>query len=241
MGKEERGKCKYCGSQKLVKNGRVRGEQRYKCKGCGKNVTLKPRRGKPEEMKAAAILLYSVGKISMNMLGKIFKVSTVAVYKWIRQTAEKLPEPAMPAGPSEWELDEMWHFVRSKKNKCWIWKALDRRTGRTLRWVVGQRDTKTFKSLYRKIQHPQSHYFSDKWESYPETIPLEQLTQGKTHTITIERDNSNTRHHLARFTRRTKVVSRSIRMVYLSLRLWAYFQTHDHFLLYQQKLLSIFS
>lgn len=125
MGKEERGKCKYCGSQKLVKNGRVRGEQRYKCKGCGKNVTLKPRRGKPEEMKAAAILLYSVGKISMNMLGKIFKVSTVAVYKWIRQTAEKLPEPAMPAGPSEWELDEMWHFVRSKKTnagygKPWI-------------------------------------------------------------------------------------------------------------------------
>jgi len=33
----------------------------------------------------------------------------------------------------------------------------------------------------------------------------------------IERDNSNTRHHLARFTRRTKVVSQCEKMVGLSL------------------------
>jgi hypothetical protein len=46
------------------------------------------------------------------------------------------------------------------------------------------------------------------------------LRDGKTHTACIERDNSNVCHYLGRFTRRTKVVSKSEAMVDLSLRIW---------------------
>jgi insertion element IS1 protein InsB len=45
-------------------------------------------------------------------------------------------------------------------------------------------------------------------------------------TFTIEQDNSNIRHFLARFRRRTKVVSKSEEMVDLSLRLYHYL--HDN-------------
>ncbi|MDR2560467.1 MAG: hypothetical protein LBC63_01670 [Holophagales bacterium] len=52
---------------------------------------------------------------------------------------------------------------------------------------------------------------------------------GKAHTVGIERDNSNTSHHLGRFTRRTKVVSRAGRMVDLTMRIWHAVTTTDLF------------
>jgi len=63
---------------------------------------------------------------------------------------------------------------------------------------------------------------------------------GKAHTVAIERDNSNTRRHMARFTRRTKVVSRSRRMVDLSLRIWHAVATTDLFHRLQEVALSIY-
>lgn len=47
---------------------------------------------------------------------------------------------------------------------------------------------------------------------------------GKDQTVLIERDNSNTRHRLARIKRRTKVVSKKPEMIDLSLRLWRAFE-----------------
>jgi len=49
-------------------------------------------------------------------------------------------------------------------------------------------------------------------------------------TQLLESDIANTRHRVARFTRRTKVVSRSEKMIELTMRLWAFFeQDHDFF------------
>ena len=62
---------------------------------------------------------------------------------------------------------------------------------------------------------------------------------GKAHTYTIEGDNSDTRHHLARFTRRTKVVSRCDYMVHLTLKAWVAMAFGDLFGVVQDKLLSI--
>jgi len=50
-------------------------------------------------------------------------------------------------------------------------------------------------------------------------IPENQLFTGKDLTFPIEQDNSDTRHYTARFRRRTKVVSKSEKMVDLTLRL----------------------
>ena len=107
--------CKRCGSEKWVKNGLVLGKQRYRCQACGCNFTDTPRRGKPEAVKALAILLYSLGKASYDWLGQLCGVSGVAVYKWVRQTAESLPEPELREEIKEMALDEMWHFLQSKK------------------------------------------------------------------------------------------------------------------------------
>ncbi|MDR2699837.1 MAG: hypothetical protein LBC12_03370 [Nitrososphaerota archaeon] len=50
-------------------------------------------------------------------------------------------------------------------------------------------------------------------------LPEGRYVIGKAHTVAIEQDNGNTCHHLGRFTRRTKVVSKYDTMVDTSLKL----------------------
>jgi len=108
-------------------------------------------------------------------------------------------------------------------------------------WVLGSRDTATFKRLYDKVKHLKNcTFYTDNWSSFAEVLPPERHVIGKAHTIDIEHDNSNTRHHLGRFTRKTKVVSKQEYMVDLSLRIWYHVTSTDLFVRLQDRLLSIF-
>jgi insertion element IS1 protein InsB len=108
-------------------------------------------------------------------------------------------------------------------------------------WVLGGRDAGTFRQLYDKVRHlKHCVFYTDRWEAFAEVLPGERHVIGKAHTTHIERDNSNTRHHLARFTRRTKVVSHKVSMVDLTLRIWHAITTTDLFFTLQKTVLSIF-
>ena len=124
--------CKRCGSVAFVKNGVVRGHQRYRCRDCGCNFTDTPRRGKPATMKALAVLLYGMGNMSYGMIARLFGVSEVAVFKWIRNEAETLPAPPTPADVKIVQLDEMWHFVNGKKTSVGSGEPSIRSTGEAL-------------------------------------------------------------------------------------------------------------
>jgi insertion element IS1 protein InsB len=62
-------------------------------------------------------------------------------------------------------------------------------------------------------------FITDDWEGFHHLIPENQLFTGKDLTYPIEQDNSNTPHYLAHFRRRSKVTSRSLEMIDLSLLL----------------------
>ena len=117
---------------------------------------------------------------------------------------------------------------------------MDRATRHTIAWVVGGRDIATTKRLYEKIQHLKNcHFYTDDWDAFAAVLPEDRHTIGKEHTVTIERNNSNTRHRLARMTRKTKVVSHSESMIDLSMRLFAYFEPKEHRIPWIQQLESI--
>jgi transposase-like protein len=101
--------CKKCKSIQYVKNGIVRGMQRYRCKSCSYNFTSTPQRRKPKAMKALAILLYTLGNASFAMIGRLLKVSNVAVLKWVRKEAKSLERPDVPSDLKVVQIDEMWH------------------------------------------------------------------------------------------------------------------------------------
>ena len=72
-------------------------------------------------------------------------------------------------------------------------------------------------------------------------IPEERHFPGKDLTFPIEQDNSEVRHHLARFRRRSKVTSRARRMVDGALRLLCHLRRPENFLPMRDSFLSIFS
>ena len=104
--------CKRCGLSDYAKSGQARGHQRYRCRACGSHFTDTPLRGKPPAMKALAVLLYGMGNMSFNGIGRLLGVSDVAVLKWVRAEAVTLPEPEVPATVVTVEVDEMWHFLK---------------------------------------------------------------------------------------------------------------------------------
>ena len=110
-------RCKRCGSEEHVKNGRMRTKQRYLCKGCGLNFTDTPPRGKPLALKAAAVLLYVSG-LSMNRTAKLLGVSTPTIQAWLEQFAAAYAHKPEPEGRAVViELDEMWHYLTKSPNR----------------------------------------------------------------------------------------------------------------------------
>jgi insertion element IS1 protein InsB len=94
---------------------------------------------------------------------------------------------------------------------------VDRGTGRTIAWVLGGRDAATFQRLYDKVKHlTDCVFYTDNWDAFAQVLPKERHIIGKAHTYAIERDHANTKHSLARMTRRTKVVSTSEDMIHAS-------------------------
>jgi insertion element IS1 protein InsB len=132
-------------------------------------------------------------------------------------------------------------FHTVKKKKLWLIKAIDRRSGKTIAWVLGRRDSATFQRLYDKIKHLENCiFYTGDWDAFAKILPTERHIVGKEHTIAIERDNSNTRNHLGRFTRRTKIVSKSTLMVDLTIRLWRALTEPEIFKEWQARMLCIF-
>jgi IS1 family transposase len=76
-------------------------------------------------------------------------------------------------------------------------------------------------------------FYTDNWDAFVAVLPPERHIVGKAHTSAIERDNSNTRHHIGRFTRRSKVVSKKSDMVDLTLKLWQTLTDEIYFRKYQ--------
>jgi len=53
----------------------------------------------------------------MNAIGRMLKVEPSTVLYWVRNFALKNYEKPTPQGEVVIELDEMWHFLRSKKTR----------------------------------------------------------------------------------------------------------------------------
>ena len=109
--------CKKCTLSNYVKSGHVRRLQRYKCKGCGCQFTATKARGVHPALKSFALVLYGYCGVSMGNIARLFKVSTVAVLKWIRAAGEQIEPPKPQEKPEIVMIDEFWSFVNGKKTK----------------------------------------------------------------------------------------------------------------------------
>ncbi|MDR2700678.1 MAG: hypothetical protein LBC12_07805, partial [Nitrososphaerota archaeon] len=53
----------------------------------------------------------------MNAIGRMLKVEPSTILYWVKNFALRTYEKPIPQGEVLVELDEMWHFLRSKKTR----------------------------------------------------------------------------------------------------------------------------
>ncbi len=114
---------------------------------------------------------------------------------------------------------------RKKTRKLWIWKALERATGRLIDRQCGGRDQVTLERLLGRLEPWGVRLFcTDDWAPCDAALPAGRHSIGKGQTQRIESNNARQRHWFARFRRRTCVVSRSIGMVEATMALFAFYR-----------------
>jgi len=129
--------CKYCGSEKIVKNGKVKGKQVYKCKDCGHRFYLNDNFSKMQSKKhiiAAALNLYydglSLRKTQRN-LEQLFgeHVSQVTILNWIKKYSKLVKEYVNKQEPV---LSGLWHedetMLKCEGRNIWFWEMMDEDT-----------------------------------------------------------------------------------------------------------------
>ena len=121
-----------------------------------------------------------------------------------------IPEKPDISMVMEVEIDEIQKFYGRK--------TIDHRSKKLIGWALGRRDTKTLIKMY------DSNVYSDRYGSYKEIFPQNNLTKSKKYTSAIERNNGRQRHWLAAFRRRSIVVTRSLENLAIFMALFARFR-----------------
>jgi putative transposase len=152
--------CKYCRSEKVVKNGKVKGEQVYKCKDCGHrffmNGSFSKMRNEKNLVVAALNFYYdglSLRKAQRN-LEQIFgeRVSQVTILNWIKKYSRLVKEYMVTQVP---QLSGLWHedetMIQCKGRSIWFWEMIDEDT----KFMVASQisSTRTFEdtvSIFKK-------------------------------------------------------------------------------------------
>jgi IS1 family transposase len=110
----------------------------------------------------------------------------------------------------------MWSFVGKKKNKQWIWLALDIETKEIVGVYVGERSREGAKGLWQSLPtlyRQCAVSYTDFWSAYEEIFPTcRHQAVGKTcgKTNSIERFNCTLRQRISRLVRKTLSFSKKL-------------------------------
>ena len=116
--------CKHCGSEKVVKDGLVKGKQRYLCKGCNRTSRCGDNRERYSiEKKIKVIKLYPEG-VGMRSIERLEKVPIALLVHWFRNFGkiirEKISMTKIPDNVKDiaiLEADELFTYYQKKHKK----------------------------------------------------------------------------------------------------------------------------
>lgn len=102
---------------------------------------------------------------------------------------------------------------------------MDRQTRCVLGWkVVAERTSEVIQQLVDGAPKAKQ-YFSDGWEAYASLwyhLGFYQVSLGKSDTYSVEADNAELRHYLARLARASRCFSRCLHALQCAIRLFVY-------------------
>ena len=111
-----------------------------------------------------------------------------------------------------------------EKNKIWMWSTIDGISHKSLGYQLGSRFDATLTKFIKKIDDGSCCFVMDDWPGFSRILPAKRHFIGKGLTFPIESTNSDLRHRIARFYRRSKVTTRAVDMIDTTIKRFAYLQ-----------------
>jgi IS1 family transposase/transposase-like protein len=221
--------CPKCNANEIIKNGQRRGKQNYRCKKCGRQfVEFYSDIGYDLQTREECLKMYLNGS-GFRAIERVKKVNHNTVIRWVKKAGKKiLNNKYKYEKPLVGQLDELQTFVGNKKNKIWIWTAVNKAKKGILEWQIGDRSSNTFEKLWEKVKDWKCFFWiTDGYKVYPSFIPDGDQIISKTYMTRVEGENSRLRHYLARLHRKTFCYSKCQEMLLLSIKLLIYYLNNN--------------
>lgn len=109
-----------------------------------------------------------------------------------------------------------------------MWQAIEGVSRKPLGRHLGTRSDACLEKLVRKVDTGKCSFVTNDWAGFYRILPEERHFVGKDLTFPIEATNSDLRHKIARFHRRSKVTSRSQEMVEATLNIFHHLQLDEN-------------
>jgi insertion element IS1 protein InsB len=177
--------CPSCDSVAFKKNGiNQYGDQNHKCSDCGKQFVLDPQQKLISEETRTLIRSLLLERLSLRGICRVTGVSKTWLLDFVKEAYSKTPSGLNVTVPPDslglilerLEADELWSFVGSKKNRVWIWLALDTLTRQVVAVHAGGRSEVDAKAFWEEVPEPYRSgcdVYTDEWEAYRDAIPPE--------------------------------------------------------------------
>lgn len=206
--------CPNCNSRNIKKNGHIHnGKQNHRCRDCGRQFVNDNQKKTITDFEKNIIKKLLTERISLRGICRAMNVSLTWLLHFFIVATNDIPNDLSIVKPDKSkltiEVDEMWSYVGKKKNKKWIWLAIDRNSGQIVGIHVGDRKRKDAKKLWKSlpgVYRQCAVCYSDYWEAYEKVIPeYRHRAVGKEsgQTNHIERFNCTLRQRVSRLVRKT--------------------------------------
>lgn len=177
--------CPSCGSSAFKKNGINRhGNQNHKCLDCKRQFILNPENKIISEETKELVRSLLLERLSLRGICRVAKVSLSWLLNFVKTEYDKtsrnlnikVPPGSLGLILERIEADELWSFVGKKKNRVWIWLALDALTRQVVAMHAGGRAEEDAKAFWAEIPDPyrsECDIYTDEWDAYKGAIPPE--------------------------------------------------------------------
>ncbi len=147
--------------------------------------------------------------VGIRSIARILQISATTLLKRIIAISYTVSLPVLKPR-SNYEIDELCTFVRSKSKRIWIVYAFEKETKSIVGFNVGRRTNLTLNKVVNKVLSASPlAIFTDKLRGYQSLIPPSIHRIVRYGTNNIERANLTLRTHLKRLNRKTICFSKS--------------------------------
>lgn len=177
-------KCKFCGSNKVVRYGQQHGQQQYMCQDCGRKFSAKDTledKQTPTNIIGAALSLFYDG-LSLSAISRQIQgiygdyINPSTVYRWVleySQHAIDILKVYKPKVGDTWVVDETVIDVGGKNT--WFWDVIDEKTRFLLASHLSSQRTivdvsAVMREAWQRADKAPHFILSDGLKAYPDGI-----------------------------------------------------------------------